>query len=318
MSNKTEIEPYVGTNYARLVKGSALAVVSRALEKTGLNVEFVAVKDIADISEYAKAIDNTIIRKPNLIRDVISSENTDSQKEMEAILKKEIDKAVVCLYRPSTMIRRPYDKNNDRSKPQIDVGDVKGLLGYVYAKLDYDPEDIIWSETPQFEEIFQGGSKIFDKLYPVNNKRILPYEEEKELAGYSLCEVLKDFVNVEFSVEFGFMVSSEKLLHRLQFLLLKNLYDGEGGIEQNAVIKYESLSKEITISISENFSYIPSDLASMETIGGSNASKLYGINVTIDSIKARMYSDYTIFNPLNPDKQLPKKINLQLGIRTKQ
>lgn len=318
MSNKTEIEEYVGTNYSQLVKGSAIAVISRAIEKTGLNVEFKSVKNISDPTEYGKGIDKTLMRKPSLIQDVINSEGSENQKDMENLLKKEIEKTVICLYRPSTMVRRPYDKNSDRSKPQIDTTDVKGILGYVYAQLEQEQDEIIWSDTPQFEDLFIGSSKIFDKIYPVQDNGMLPYDQEKEDAGYKMCEVLKDYVNVEFSVEFGFLVASEKLLHRLQFLLLKNLYENEGGIEQSTVIEYESLSKEIKSKVYDSCSYIPADLSALETLGDSNSSKLYGLNVTIESIKARLYSDYTIFNPIDPDKHLPTSINLQIGIKPKQ
>lgn len=318
MSNKTEIEEFVGTNYSQLVKGSAIAIISRAIEKTGLNVEFKAVKNISDPTEYGKGVDKTLMRKPSLIQDVINSEGTDNQKDMEKLLKSEIDKTVICLYRPSTMIRRPYDKNNDRSRPQIDTADVKGLLGYVYAQLEQEQDEVVWGDVPQFEEVFQDGVKILDKLYPAQTNGMLPYDEEKENAGLKMCEVLKDYVNVEFSVEFGFLVASEKLLHRLQFLLLKNLYEHEGNLEQKTVIEYASLSKEITAKVYDSCSYIPADLSGLETLGDSNSSKLYGLNVTIESIKARLYSDYTIFNPIDPDKHLPTSINLQIGIRPKQ
>lgn len=320
MSDKTELEEYVGTSYARLVKGTALAIISRAVEKSGMELEFKAVKNISDPSEYGKGLDKSLHRVPSLIQEVIKSEGTDNQAKMEETLKKKIDKTVICLYRPTAMIRKPYDATIDRSQPQVDKADVKALIGYTYAKVDMGDLEELEDDglIPDYTDIFPTAVKISDTMYPLQDSHKLPVEQDKEDKGYTLCEVLKDFVNVSFSVEIGFITASEEVLHRLQFLLLKNLYENEGNLEQTGYIEYEKLSKSSNAKVTRKYQYTPTELSGLETLSDSNKGKLYGLNVTLENIQTELFSDYTLYNPIDPSDYNPVSINLQIGIKDSQ
>ena len=292
MTQKEQIDK--GTYYSQLVNKSALQPIRDILEKYGYHVEFVSTKDTDSKENYGKGLDNNLKRDRDFLEGVVNS------SIVKKAFKDRVRKTIVVLYNVGAMnLADPSQGIHIRHQASLRTKRVKYLVGQQYAQLSgalSDPQEVV----KDYVEIFPDGVEIaqIEKNIKVAEDLTAVIDSAMEAKGYELVDVLKDMLYVSFSVQINILTIDEATLHNIQFILLKELYDTtDSSISKNIEIEYTF--DKVKTPVTRIATYTLSQLEGVQSIG-VNQNGMYHIGFSFDTIKAELFSDYSLLIPHKP------------------
>lgn len=312
--SKPEIEK--GSFYSQLVEKTALQIISNILTKYGFEVEFLITKDLSNRKSFGVGVDQSLMRDKNFLNEVIAL-NTTGIKEK---FRDRVEKTVVCLYNVGAM-NIPPERGNHLTQKRVEQNldmNTKYLVGYKYVKLTDSIPTPVSGLIPDYTDIFPDGQELKTYTLPPmpSGSTIESYKDlSLETQGYTLMDVLKDAVIVAFEVEMNILTVSEKVLHLIQFILLRELYTLASDSVQSLAIEYTF--PNIPQSIIREATYSVSTVGGMDSLGETKGDGLFAVGVTFSDIRAELFSDYSLLRVHDVSDDFPVSPILKVGLRNR-
>jgi len=299
--------------YDQLIRNSSLQYLYNQLKHYGIHLEFIYDTDLDNKESFSRGMDNALVKYAKANKIDLKNPTKSNRLKISRFKKR----VVVANFNvtPMKVTKSEEAKQRDISKSITlnSVCDKKAFIGYTFAKLKEDSYlsgDWIAGEIKPISEVIEGTEELF-RVDPIAEFKYKGWQDiSKELGDQPkdsiVAKVHKDYVKVDFEINFNLIMSSEEILRNVNFILLKSLC-GQSEIPKPIQVEFEFLKDQIF--------YMPmlikqSEPEIVESMGKAT-NRLYNINLTHEIKDGYLFSEYSKYEPLGSSGDI--KIVLILG-----